>query len=147
MKKFGHRFGQHLAYHNPRIEAAIRVRCFTPEGSVEEAGSFEVVFDLGGIIYEPDKAREEAGLGTYETQMVDEISGTLADVRVGEDKSLTQVVLEKVAKAIEAQDKTMTEAGTVPAPKKKRKAKKRRKTKKGLPTQTVVSSTAQEAQP
>lgn len=80
-------FGKHLAYHNPFIRLAVKVECFTPEGT-PDAGGFELSLSVTpGPIYEPDKMREEIGIGTYQTQLVDEYSGTLADVRVNVGKS------------------------------------------------------------
>src|SRR4026208_841462 len=82
LRKYNHLFGKHLVQHNPLIQIAIRVDCFTPEMTPTQGG-FEMMFQLTeGPIMEPDRLREECGLGTYETRLVDEPTGTLADVKV-----------------------------------------------------------------
>jgi hypothetical protein len=95
--KYNQRFGAHVAYHNPRVQLAIKVDCHTPEGA-PDTGGFELVVPLGGIMFEPDRAREEVGLGVYETKLVDEHSGTLADVKVGvkPDPTATIAKVEKL---------------------------------------------------
>lgn len=109
-EKYDHLFGAGRAYHNPRVQLAVKVDCYTPEGT-PDVGGWEQVFDLGGIIYEPDRAREEAGIGTYETRLVDDGIGRLADVK-GEPLTTkvpvpdplspeNQAIVEKVNKIME----------------------------------------------
>jgi len=84
-RAYSQHFGKHLAFHNPHCQLAIKVDCHTPEGS-PDVGGFELVVPLGGMITEPDRVRDELGLGTYETRLVDEHSGVLADVKINERK-------------------------------------------------------------
>lgn len=96
--KYDHLFGHHLAYHNPLIKIAIKVECYTPkeEGGpppIVDVGGFEVVLNVGsGPMWEPDRVRDELGLGVYETKLVDEHSGAIADVKVGETTEAQKTV-------------------------------------------------------
>ncbi len=91
-KLAGGKFSKHLAYHNPSYTALVEVRCFEAESTApvvapgakkyEDAISIEidgrkVTGDIGGKpvkiiadtrsgpVLEPDRIREQHGLGTY----------------------------------------------------------------------------------
>lgn len=135
-------FGRHLAYHNPWIRFAVKVECFTPEGTPTDGG-FELSLPLCDIVFEPDRIREECGLGMYETRLVDEYSGTLADVKVGERPPEPDVkkTLEKVAALL---DQPNTEEQK-PKKVKRAKKKKRHGWPKGKPRGPRVVPTINEA--
>jgi hypothetical protein len=108
LRRYNQYFGRHLVRHNPLIRLAVKVECFTPEGTPDDGG-FEVVLKLtDGPIVEPDRVRDECGLGVWETKLVDEPSGHLADVKMGQRDTATpdtQATLEKVAKLLDSEPK------------------------------------------
>jgi hypothetical protein len=126
---YNQHFGRHLAYHNPFIRLAVKVECFTPEGT-PDAGGFELSLNIAGPIFEPDKIREELGLGTYQTKLVDEYSGTLADVRINVKMDPSET-LKKVEKLLgEQKDDTLVDEATEAKRAKWRKAYAKRKAAK-----------------
>jgi len=126
LEKYNQYFGKHLAYHNPWIRLAINVQCYTPEKTPNDGG-FEIMVDLGGIILEPDRVRDELGLGTYETKLVDEYSGTLAQVKVGvRDPVETAATLEKVARLLDGKKEEEVIPKKPPRPRGKTTRKRKR---------------------
>lgn len=114
--KYSHYFGPHVAFHNPKIAIAIKVDCYTPleengPPPIVDVGGFELVIHLQDQpVFFPDQIREELGLGTYETQLVDEKSGVLADVKVGAretemPKAGVEATLEKVNRFLDGESK------------------------------------------
>jgi len=133
LAEYNQYFGGHLAYHNPLIRLAVKVECFTPERTPTDGG-FELALSLTkGPIMEPDRVREECGLGTYETKLVDEPTGTLADVKVDQRGPFPdpKETLDKIDKLLGERDETVEK----PPIKKKvaKKSKKRSGWPKGKP--------------
>ncbi len=122
LRKYGQYFGKHLVRHNPWIRVAVKVECFTPEGTPTDGG-FEITTPLCDIIFEPDRVREECGLGVYETKLVDEPSGTLAQVKVGERPDPSETIA-KVDRLLAKADEEKKESKPVVKAKAK-KAKRR----------------------
>lgn len=120
-------FGAHLAYHNPHIRLAVNVECYTPEHTKTDGG-FELVVDLTkGPCMEPDRLRDEVGIGTYETKLVDEHSGTLANVKVNV-KPDPQETAKKIEKILGPT--VMKEIETIGPPDEASKPKPRAKTRR-----------------
>jgi len=98
------RFNVSMAFHNPKIRFALIVEQHGPEGTPDYIeNTLKLTIEDIPIVYEPDRVRDELGLGTYRVR---ERGGLLVDVKETENP---EEMLEESKTPIKRGRKTLEE--------------------------------------